>query len=51
MEAIIPTEIRVPTLQTEIPEKVKAEAVTKDIDMTNKLPKVVAVRIASYQQR
>ena len=51
MEAIIPTEIGVPTLRTEIPEKVNAEAIIKHLDMTNELHKVVAVRIALYQQR
>ena len=34
MEAIIPTEIKAPTLRTEIPEKVNVEAVTKNLDMT-----------------
>ena len=51
MEAIIPTEIGVPTLRIEITEKANAQAVTKDLDMTNELCEVVAVRIASYQQR
>ena len=31
MEAIIPTEIRMPTLRTEIPDEANVEAVTKDI--------------------
>ena len=35
MEVIIPTEIGIPTLLTEIPEKANAEAITKDLDMTN----------------
>ena len=51
MEAIIPSEISIPTLRTEIPEKDNVEAITKDLDMTNELRKAAAVYIASYQQR
>ena len=51
MEAIIPTEIGVPTLRTEIPEKSNTEAITKDLDMTNELYESTVVCIASYQQR
>ena len=49
MEAIIPMEIGIPTLQIEILENV--EAVTKDLDMTDELHEAAAMRIASYQQR
>ena len=48
MEDIIPTEIWVPRLRTEIPTKANAEAVTKDLDMTDELREV---HIESYQQR
>ena len=51
IEAIIPTEIGMPTLQTKIPEEANAEAVTKDLVMTDELRKAVVVRIVSYQQR
>ena len=51
MEAIIPIEIRMPTLRTRIPEKANAKAITKDLDMENELHKATVVRIASYQQR
>ena len=51
MEAIIPTEIRMSTLGTELHEEANAEAVAKDLDMTDKLREAVAVLIASYQQR
>ena len=40
-----------PTLRTGIPEEDNAEAVTKDLDMSNKLRKAAVMRIASYQQR
>ena len=51
MEAIIPTEIRMPSLQTEVPGMAKAEPISKDLDMEDELREVVAIRIASYQQR
>ena len=51
MEAIIPIEIGVPTLQTEILVKVNTEATSKDLDMTDELREGGVVRIATYQQR
>ena len=51
MEAIIPTEIGMPTLRTEIPKEANAEVITKDLDMTDELREAAIVRIASYQQR
>ena len=51
MEAIIPTEIRMPTLRTEIPGKTNTEAITKDLDMADELREAAVIRIASYQQR
>ena len=51
MEAIIPTEIGMPTLRTKIPEKANTEAFAKDLDMADELREVVVVRMASYQQR
>ena len=35
MEVIIPIEIGIPILRTKILEEANAEAVTKDLDMTN----------------
>ena len=46
MEAIIHTEIGVPTLPTEIPEKANTEAITKDLDITDELCEAAAIRIA-----
>ena len=51
MEAIIPAEIGMPTLRTEILEEANAAAVTKDLVMADEPHEAVAVRIASYQQR
>ena len=48
MEAIIPIEIGIPTLRTEILEEANAEAITKDLDMTDELREAIVVRIVSY---
>ena len=51
IEAIIPTEIGMPTVRTEIPEKANMEALVNDLDIIDELREVAVVRIASYQQR
>ena len=51
MEEIIPTKIGTPTLRTEILEKANAEAVTKDLYMTDELREAPVVRIALNKQR
>ena len=51
MEAIIPTEIGVPTLRTKIPKKANIEVISKDLDTVDELCEVTAVRMASYHQR
>ena len=49
MEAIIPTEVGIPTLRIETPEKANDEDITKDLDMIDELREAAVVRIASYQ--
>ena len=51
MEAIIPSEIGMPTTRAEIHEKANVEAIAKDLDTTDELQEPVAVGIASYQRR
>ena len=51
IEAIIPTEIGMPTLQTRILKEANAKAVTKDPDMAGKFRETAVVHIVSYQQR
>ena len=51
MEAIIPTKIGMPTLRTKIPEEANTEALTRDLDMIDKLREAVVVRMESNQQR
>ena len=51
MEAVIPMEIEMPTIRTEIPEEANIEAIIKDLDTVDELREVVATRIASYKKR
>ena len=51
MEAIIPTEIKMPTLRIEVPGTTNTKAISKDLDMADELREAAAIRIASYQQR
>ena len=51
IKAIVPTEIGIPTLLSEIPEKANAEAITKDLDMIDELREAAVVCIESYQKR
>ena len=51
MEAIIPTEIGMPTIQTNVPEQENADLMIKDLDTVNELRESVVIRIASYQHR
>ena len=51
MEAIVPTEIGMPTPITDLPKQSNTETVIKDLDTTDELRKVAAVRIASYHSR
>ena len=51
MEAIIPTEIGMPTIQSDMPEQENTELVIKDLDTVDELGESAAVRIASYQCR
>ena len=51
MEAIIPTEIGMPTIRTNIPEQRNADLVIKDVDTVDELRDSAAIRIVSYQRR
>ena len=43
MEAIVPTEIGMPTLRTDIPEQSNTESVIKDLDMADELHEAATV--------
>ena len=47
MEAIILTEIGMPMLRFEVSEIANAEAILKDLDMTDELREAAAIRISS----
>ena len=51
MEAIVPTEIGMPTLRINLPEQSNAETMFKDLDTTYELREAAAVRIASYHSK
>ena len=50
MEAVIPTEIDLPTVRTTTPESENAESVVRDLDTSDELREAAAIRIASYQR-
>ena len=50
MEAIIPTKISMPTIQTGIPDQENAELVIKDMDTVDELRESATVCIAFYQR-
>ena len=51
MEAIIPTEIGMPTIRTNVPEQGNAKLMIKDLDTIDELQELAAIRIAPYQRR
>ena len=51
MEAIIPTEIGMPTIRKGMPEQENAELVIKELDTVDELRESAVVHIASYQRR
>ena len=51
MEAIIPTEIGLPTIRTATPEPENKGSITRELDTSDELWEAVAIRVASYQLR
>ena len=51
MKAIVLTEIGMPTIRTEILKEANVEAITKDLNIIDKLREAVVKSIASYYQR
>ena len=51
MEAIILTEIGMPTLRTDMPEQLRTESIIKDLDTVDELHETAAVRVASYHRQ
>ena len=51
IEAIIPMEVGMPTLRTEMPEQQNTEFIIKELDTENELRETATIRIASYHQQ
>ena len=50
-EAVIPTEIGLPTIRTATPESENAESIARELDMSDELWEATSIRITSYQRR
>ena len=51
MEAVIPTEIGLPTIRTDTPESRNVESVVRELDASDEMREATAIRIASYHHR
>ena len=51
MEAVIPTEIGLPTVRTATTESANEESIIRELDTSDELREVAAIRVASYQRR
>ena len=51
MEAVIPTEIGLPTIRTTTPESENAESIARELDMTDEQLEAATIRITSYPWR
>ena len=51
MEAVIPTEIGMPTIRSGVPEQENTNLMIKDLDTVDELIESAAIRITSYQHR
>ena len=51
MEAVIPTEISLPTIRTATPVSENTESLVRELDTIDELREAAAIRIASYQRR
>ena len=51
MEAVIPTEIGLPTVRTTASESANEESIVKELDTSDELREAAAIRLASYQHR
>ena len=51
MEAVIPTEIGLPTIRIATPESENTESVVRELDASDELREAATIRVASYQRR
>ena len=50
MEAVIPTEIGLPTVRASTPKSANEESIIKELDTSDELREAAAIRVASYQR-
>ena len=51
MEAVIPTEIGLPTIRTTTPESENEGSVIRELDTSDELQEAAVIRVTSYQRR
>ena len=51
MEAVISTEIGIPTIQIATPESENEGSVIRELDTSDELREAAAIRVTSYQRR
>ena len=51
MEAVIPTEVGLPTIRTDTPDSENAESIVRELDIRDELREAATICIASYQHR
>ena len=51
MEVVVPTEIGLLTVRTDMPEPMNEEFIIKELDTSDELREVAVIRVASYQRR
>ena len=51
MEAVIPTEIGLPTIRTATPKSENEGSVIRELDTSGELWEVATIRVTSYQRR
>ena len=51
MEAVIPTEIGLPTIRTATPESENAESIARELDMSDEQREAATINITSYHHR
>ena len=51
MEAVIPTEVGLPTIRADTPDSENAESIIRELDVSDELREAAIIRITSYQRR
>ena len=51
MKVVIPTEVGLPTIRTDMPDSENTESIVRELDVSDELREAATIRIASYQRR